>query len=442
MPLLSQEERQAKIKAAGYNLFQLDANAVTIDLLTDSGTSAMSAQQWAGMMLGDESYAGSENYLHLRRVIQAVFGFENFLPVHQGRGAEQVLFNVLAGPGKVIPNNTHFDTTRANIQARGAEAIDLVIPEGLEPTSNHPFKGNLDLDHLVTLIEQVGAENIPVAFITVTNNAVGGQPVSLENVRQAKQLLARYKIPLFLDAARFAENAFLIQQREPGYCEKPIREIVRELFSYADGFTMSAKKDALVNIGGLLAVRDPVLFEKLRNRLILTEGFSTYGGLARRDLEGMAIGLVEALDPHYLAYRVGQTRYLAERLMERDVPIVQPPGGHAVFLDAKRFAPHIPPAQFPGQALAVQLYLEGGIRSCEIGSVMFAETDPATGATKFPRLELVRLAIPRRVYTRSHLDYCADVIVQVYRTRARLRGMKIVSAPSALRHFTARLDFI
>lgn len=442
LPILSPQERRQKMQAAGYNVFNLAAHDVTIDFLTDSGTTAMSDSQWAGLMQGDESYAGSENFAHLAHAVRDIFGFESFLPTHQGRGAEQVLFNVMVKPGDVVPNNTHFDTTRANVQAREAQALDLVTPEGLEPTNPHLFKGNMNLDALENLIGQAGAKKFPLAMITVTNNAVGGQPVSMENIRATKQLLSRHGIPLFLDAARFAENAYFIQQREAGYQDKSIPDIVREMFSYADGFTMSAKKDALVNIGGLLAARDAKVFEKLRARLILTEGFATYGGLARRDLEAMARGLYEALDAKYLAYRTGQIRYLAEQLSRHQVPMVQPPGGHAVFLDAKRFSPHIPQAQFPGQAVAIALYLEGGIRCCEIGSVMFAQPDAVTGEIKFPDLELVRLAIPRRVYTQSHLDYVAQVITDVYARRADLRGLTMVYEPSVLRHFTARFEFV
>lgn len=441
LPLLSREEREDKIKAAGYNIFFLDAKDVAIDLLTDSGTSAMSEQQWAGMMLGDESYAGSDNFIHLRESVQELFGFDLFVPTHQGRGAEQVLFNVMVKPGQIVPNNTHFDTTRANIEAFCAEAYDLVVPEGLDPAAVHPFKGNMNIQALDKLIQQVGAHKIPLAMMTVTNNAVGGQPVSMRNIRHAKELLASYNIPFYLDAARFAENCYFIQQREEGYGNEPIREIVRELFSYADGFTMSAKKDGLVNIGGLLATRDPEVFDKIRARLILTEGFPTYGGLARRDLEAMAIGLHESLNPNYLEYRVGQVRYLAERLTEKGVPTVQPPGGHGVFLDAKQFAPHIPQDQFPAQAIAVALYIEGGIRCVEIGSVMFARKDWKTGKMIYPETELVRLAIPRRVYTQSHLDYVAEVIVTIHEQRDKLRGLKMVYEPQVLRHFTARFDW-
>lgn len=442
IPLTSREERARFIADAGYNIFLLPSRAVTIDFLTDSGTSAMSDHQWAGMMEGDESYAGSRNYYHLRDVVRDIFGFEMFVPTHQGRGAEQVLFGIVAAPGKTIPNNTHFDTTRANIEARGSIALDLIIPAGLEPTNRHPFKGNMNVAALEKLIQQLGVENIPLAMMTITNNAVGGQPVSMANIRATKELLARYQIPFYIDACRYAENCYFIQQREDGYRSKTIKEIARELFSYADGFTMSAKKDGLVNIGGLLATRDSALFEQIQNRLILTEGFISYGGLARRDLEALARGLEEALDEKYLAYRTGQIAYLAERLLENGVPIVEPPGGHAVFLDAKRFLPHIPQAQFPGQALTIALYLEGGIRACEIGSVMFAKKDPATGEVKYPALDLVRLAIPRRVYTQSHLDYVAQVITKVHERRESVRGVKMVYEQPRLRHFTARFESV
>ena len=429
------------MRDAGYNVFSLPSRAVMIDFLTDSGTSAMSDHQWAGMMEGDESYSGSLNYFNLKHVVKDIFGFDQFVPTHQGRGAEQVLFSVVAGPGKVIPNNTHFDTTRANVEARGSEALDLVIPEGLDPTSRHPFKGNMNVPALEKTIERVGAANIPLAMMTITNNAVGGQPVSMANIRETKALLARYKIPFFIDACRYAENCYLIQQREPGYRNKSVKEIARELFSYADGFTMSAKKDGLVNIGGLLAARDPVLFEQLQNRLILTEGFTSYGGLARRDLEAMARGLEEALDQDYLAYRVGQMNYLAERLLENGVPIVEPPGGHAVFLDAKRFLPHIPLGQYPGEALSIALYRAGGIRASEIGSVMFAHKNE-DGSEAFAPLELVRLAIPRRVYTQSHLDYVAQVISDLYRERDAVRGVRFTYQSPRLRHFTARFELV
>ena len=439
--LTTREQREAFMRDAGYNVFSLPSRAVMIDLLTDSGTSAMSDHQWAGIMEGDESYSGSVNYFNLKCVVKDIFGFEQFVPTHQGRGAEQVLFAVVAGPGKIVPNNTHFDTTRANVEARGSEALDLLIPEGLEPTTRHPFKGNMNVPALEKLIERVGAANIPLAMMTITNNAVGGQPVSMANIRETKALLARYQIPFFIDACRYAENCYLIQQREEGYKDKSVKEIARELFSYADGFTMSAKKDGLVNIGGLLAARDPALFEQIQNRLILTEGFTSYGGLARRDLEAMARGLEEALDQDYLAYRVGQMNYLAERLLENGVPIVEPPGGHAVFLDAKRFLPHIPLGQYPGEALSIALYRAGGIRASEIGSVMFAHKNE-DGSEAFAPLELVRLAIPRRVYTQSHLDYVAQVISDLYRERDAVRGVRFTYQSPRLRHFTARFELV
>lgn len=439
--LTTRAEREAFMSDAGYNVFSLPSRAVMIDFLTDSGTSAMSDHQWAGMMEGDESYSGSVNYFNLRRVVKDIFGFDQFVPTHQGRGAEQVLFSVVAGPGKVVPSNTHFDTTRANVEARGSEALDLIIPEGLEPTNHHPFKGNMNIPALEKTIERVGVANIPLAMMTITNNAIGGQPVSMANIRETKTLLARYNIPLFIDACRYAENCYFIQQREDGYRDKSVKEIARELFSYADGFTMSAKKDGLVNIGGLLAARDPALFEQIQNRLILTEGFISYGGLARRDLEAIARGLEEAVDQDYLAYRIGQVRYLGERLLENGVPIVEPPGGHAVFLDAKRFLPHIPLGQYPGEALSIALYLAGGIRTSEIGSVMFAHKD-AGGNEQFAPLELVRLAIPRRVYTQSHLDYVVDVISDLYRQRDSVRGVRFTYQSPRLRHFTARFEVV
>lgn len=435
-------ERERVMRAAGYNVFLLHAQDVMIDLLTDSGTTAMSDNQWAGMMLGDESYAGSKNYYHLQDAVRDIFGFEHFVPTHQGRGAEQVLFNVLVQPGQIVPNNTHFDTTRANVEAVGGVALDLVTPEGLDPGCEHPFKGNMNIPNLRRLVEREGVEKIPLAMMTVTNNAVGGQPVSMANMRETKALLKRYGIPLYVDAARYAENCYFIQQREEGYRSRSVKDIACEFFSYADGFTMSAKKDALVNIGGLLAARDAGVFEQIQNRLILTEGFVTYGGLGRRDLEAMARGLYEALDERYLAYRTGQVRYLADLLRGRGVPTVVPPGGHAVFLDAKKFLPHLPQSKFPAQALTIALYLEGGIRAVEIGSVMFAHQDAASGQVIYPDLELVRLALPRRVYTQSHLDYVAEVLVNLYQDREKIRGVKIAHAASQLRHFTAKFELL
>jgi len=440
--LTTRAEREAILTAAGYNIFFVKSEEVYIDLLTDSGTSAMSDAQWAGMMVGDEAYACCRNYYNLKGTISDIFGFRYFVPTHQGRAAEKVLFAAMLKPGDYVPSNTHFDTTHANIEAVGGHAVDLPIAETLVPTSRHPFKGNMDVERLRRFIADVGAQRIPLAMLTITNNSSGGQPVSLANVRAVKEVLAQYGIPLFIDACRYAENAYFIKQREAGYADKTTLEIAREMFSYADGCTMSAKKDGLVNIGGFLAMNDERLYQRASQLLVLWEGFITYGGLAGRDLEAMARGLWEALDEKYLQHRIGQVHYLAERLLEQDVPIVEPPGGHAVYLDARRFLPHIPQAQLPGQALVAHLYLEGGIRAVEIGSVMFAHKDKTTGEWKYPELELVRLAIPRRVYTQTHLDYVADVIIELYRKREQVRGMRYTYEPPFLRHFTARFEFV
>lgn len=436
--LIDRDAREDAMKLAGYNLFSLLAQDVFIDLLTDSGTGAMSQGQWAAMMEGDESYAGARSFQRLTLVMDEIFGFRHFVPTHQGRAAENILSALLVKEGQYVPSNMHFDTTFANILARGGRPVNLVIQEASDPGNQHPFKGNMDIPKLVAFIEQTGVENIPLGLITITNNAGGGQPVSLENLRQVAAVYRKYGIPFFIDACRFAENAYFIKMREPGYQDKSTLEIAREIFALADGATMSAKKDAIVNIGGFLAMNDEQFYQQACNELILREGFPTYGGLAGRDLDAMAVGLREGLDEQYLAYRLGQTAYLANRLLEEGIPIVEPPGGHAVYLDAGRFLPHIPQEQFPAQALSVELYLQGGIRSVEIGSVMFAYPDPTSGKIIHPNLELVRLALPRRVYTQSHLDYVVETLVKINKHRNQVRGYRFTYAPTLLRHFTAR----
>ncbi len=438
--LIPPEERRKALQNSGYNIFALKAKHVFIDLLTDSGTGAMSSHQWAAIMEGDESYAGANSYLRLADAVEKVFGFHLFVPTHQGRAAENILSAVLVKPGDFVPSNMHFDTTDANIRARGGRPTNLVIDDAFDPKNLHPFKGNMDLAKLKAFIEETGVDKIPLGMITVTNNAGGGQPVSMENIRAVAELYHSYGIPFYIDAARYAENCYFIKLREPGYENKSTLEIAREMFSYADGFCMSAKKDAIVNIGGLLATKDDLTFQKLKNELILREGFPTYGGLAGRDLDAMAVGLYEGLDEDYLKYRLGQTAYLANRLKDSGVPIIEPPGGHAIFIDAGSLLPHIPHHEFPGQSLTNELYLAGGIRGCEIGSVMFAVPNPVSGEVIYPKLEMVRLAIPRRVYTQSHLDYVADIIVEIAKKANTLKGYKITYAPELLRHFTARFE--
>ena len=438
--LPSREEREAALIEAGYNLFALKAEDIFIDLLTDSGTGAMSSEQWAAIMRGDESYAGARSFQRLKTAVDDIFGFKYFVPAHQGRASENILAACLVKPGQYIPSNMHFDTTDANIRARGGRPINLVIDEAFDPADPHPFKGNLDIAKLKAFIEKVGIANIPFGMITVTNNAGGGQPVSMENLKAVADVYAANKIPFFIDAARYAENCFFIKEREPGFEHKSVKQIAHEMFALADGMTMSAKKDAIVNIGGLLCLNDEGLFQNVKNELILREGFPTYGGLAGRDLDAMAVGLYEGLDEDYLAYRLGQTAYLAARLNDAGIPTIQPAGGHAVYVDAAHVFPHIPQNEFPGQALAVELYREGAIRGVEIGSVMFAYPDPDSGKMIHPKLELLRLAIPRRTYTQSHLDYVADCAAKINSRADEIRGYKFTYAPKLLRHFTAKFE--
>ena len=427
----TREERERLLRAAHYNLFLLLAEDVLIDLLTDSGTGAMSTRQWAALMEGDESYAGSKSFERFRRSVQGIFGYRHVIPAHQGRAAERILFSVMCKKGDVVPNNTHFDTTRANIEFLGAEAVDLPAQEGREPSVPYPFKGNMDVMALEQLIERVGRERVPLVMLTITNNSGGGQPASLENIRAVRAVCLKHAIPLYFDACRFAENSYFIKLREAGYESKTPKQIAQEIFSLGDGCTMSAKKDGLANIGGFLCTNDDALAQQEKNLLILTEGYPTYGGLAGRDLEAIAVGVEEVLEEDYLRYRIVSTGYLGKNIAEEGVPIVQPPGGHAVYLDARAFLPHIPLEQFPGVALASELYLEGGIRSVEIGTLMFG------GATK---MDLVRLAIPRRVYTQSHIDYVIEIILEVWKRRERIRGLKLTYEAPFLRHFTAWLE--
>jgi tyrosine phenol-lyase len=425
------QERERLLQRAGHNLFELRAADILIDLLTDSGTSAMSTNQWAAMMRGDESYAGSESFFRLKAVVDELTGFRHMIPTHQGRAAERILFTVMCRPGHLVPNNTHFDTTRANIEFTGARAVDLPLPEAADTQARLRFKGNMDVATLKKLIEAEGAKNIPLVMLTVTNNSGGGQPVSMANIRAVHEVASRHGIPLYLDACRFAENAWFIQQHEPGFERLTPKQVAQAMFSFADGCTFSAKKDAFANIGGLLCSNDDLIAEKERELLILTEGFPTYGGLAGRDLEAIAVGLEEVLHPDYLEYRIASTRYLGRHIADHGVPIVEPPGGHAIYIDAGRMLPHIPRHEFPGQALAVELYRHAGVRSVEIGSVMFGE---------HARHELLRLAIPRRVYTQSHIDYLVEAILEINARKGTLRGFRIVSEPKTLRHFTARFE--
>ncbi len=430
------EQRRKTLAEAHYNVFLVRARDILIDLLTDSGTSAMSAQQWAAMMIGDESYAGSDSFYRFKETVDDIFGFKHVIPTHQGRAAERILFSVMGGEGKTIPNNTHFDTTRANIEYSGSDAVDLVIEEGRQPQSRHPFKGNIDTAKLTALIEERGVENIPCGMITVTNNSGGGQPVSMANIREVSEILHKYGIPFIIDACRFAENAYFIKLREEGYTDTPVKKIVQEMFSYADGVTMSAKKDAIVNIGGFLLLNDDAVAEQCRNLLILTEGFPTYGGLAGRDLDAMATGLKEVLDENYLQYRLACTEYFGKALRKIGVKIVEPPGGHAIYIDARDFLSHLPLDQFPAWALANELYIAGGIRGVEIGSVMFGRKDEQGNELPAP-MDLVRLCLPRRVYTQSHVDYLVEVIEELYHHRKEVKGVRIVKEPPFLRHFTS-----
>ena len=433
--LTTQDERDAALHEADHNLFRLRADDVLIDLLTDSGTGAMSSEQWAGLQRGDESYAGSRSWFRFLEAVRELFPFEHVIPTHQGRAAEKILFSALGGPGKVIPNNTHFDTTRANTEFSGAVALDIPIAEALVPASRHPFKGNMDIDALRKALSE---HDVPVVFLTVTNNSGGGQPVSMENQREVREVCNEHGVPLYFDACRFAENAWFVKEREEGYADAAVGDIVREMAALADGMTMSAKKDPLGNIGGWLALNDDELAEACRNLLILTEGFPTYGGMAGRDMDALAQGLREAIDEDYLRYRIRSTAYLGEALDAAGIPVVLPVGGHAVYLDARALLDHIPPLEYPGQALAVALYREGGIRGCEIGTVMFGRRPD--GSEQEATMDLVRLAIPRRTYTQSHIDYVIEVCLRVQQRAGELRGLRIVEQPSALRHFTARFE--
>jgi tyrosine phenol-lyase len=438
--MTTRAERSRSLDEAGHNVFLLRAEDVLIDLLTDSGTSAMSAEQWAGIMRGDEAYAGSPSWYRFEAAVKSLFGFEHVIPTHQGRAAERILFSTVCRPGDMVPNNTHFDTTRANVEATGARAVDLPSRHARDTLKPHPFKGDLDVAALRDLIAEVGSDRIPLCMITLTNNSGGGQPASLANIREVSDVCRANGIPFYIDACRFAENAYLIKLREDGYADWSVADIAREIFRHADGCTFSAKKDGLANIGGFLSTNDPRLAQQEKDLLILTEGFPTYGGLAGRDLEAIAVGLGEVVAEDYLQYRLASVRYLGEHVAAEGVPIVQPPGGHAIYIDAAHFLTHIPPLQLPGQALVAELYLAGGIRAVEIGTVMFGRRDPDTGAEAPGPMELVRLAIPRRVYTQSHIDYVVEIICDVWRERDRLRGYRFTYQAPTLRHFTARFE--
>jgi len=438
--MTTKDERNRALIKAQYNLFKIPSRMVLIDLLTDSGTGAMSSEQWAAIMRGDESYAGSTSFERLESTVRELFGFSHIIPTHQGRAAERILFSTTCKKGDIIPNNTHFDTTRGNIEFLGAEAVDLVIPEGLEPRNPHPFKGNMDILKLKNLIKKRGKDNIPLCLLTITNNSGGGQPVSMQNIRDVRAVLDPHNIPLYLDAARFAENAYFIKLREKGYEEVSVKEIIHEMMSFADGCTVSAKKDGLVNIGGFLCTNNDLLAQKKKDLLILTEGFPTYGGLAGRDIEAMEVGLREVMNEDYLKYRLTETQYLGEHLAEMGYHTIQPPGGHAIYIDAKATLEHISPLNYPGQALAVELYKTGGIRSCEIGSVMFGKVEPKTKREEPAAMELLRLALPRRTHTQSHIDYVLEVAKEVLDRKKEIKGLKITKQTTFLRHFTASFE--
>lgn len=435
--MTTREERRRLIAEAGYNPFRLRAEHVLIDLLTDSGTGAMSAAQWAGIIEGDESYAGARSFFHFEAAVRSVFGHRHVIPTHQGRASERLLCAAVVKDGDVVPGNTHFDTTRANIEAARAEARDLRIPEALDPENEHPFKGNIDVEGLDRTLREVGKQRVPFVLITITNNSGGGQPVSMANLRAAREVCDRWGVPLLLDCARFAENAYFIKLREPGFEHKTPEAIAHEMFAFSDGAVMSMKKDAFGNIGGVISVNSGEWAERIRTHLILTEGFPTYGGLAGRDLEALAIGIREILDEDYLRYRIYSTAYVGKHLQEGGVPLLKPFGGHAIYLDGRRFCQHLPDEQFPGWSLSVALYEEVGVRACEIGNVMFGRPRPDGNGWEWPALDLVRLAIPRRVYTQSHMDYVVEGIRELYAERERIRGLRFVQRPAVLPHFTA-----